>query len=88
MGFSFDTYLKQYYLVWGVLIGLFVFSKIWFALKIGRALLAVAASEDAASSVGINVPRIKLEIFVLVQPMLEWLGVFSPASCPSQSRGF
>ena len=65
MGFSFDTYLKQYYLTWGVLIGLFIFSKNLVRSKMGRALLAVAASEDAASSVGINVARIKLEIFVL-----------------------
>jgi branched-chain amino acid transport system permease protein len=65
MGFSFDTYLKQYYLTWGVLTGLFIFSKNLVRSKVGRALLAVAASEDAASSVGINVPRTKLEIFVL-----------------------
>jgi len=65
MGFIFDTYLKQYYLTWGVLIGLFIFSKNLVRSKVGRALLAVAASEDAASSVGINVPRIKLEVFVL-----------------------
>jgi len=65
MGFIFDTYLKQYYLTWGVLIGLFIFSKNLVRSKVGRALLAVAASEDAASSVGINVSRIKLEIFVL-----------------------
>jgi len=64
-GFSFDTYLKQYYLIWGVLIGLFIFSKNLVRSKVGRSLLAIAASEDAASSVGINVPRIKLEIFVL-----------------------
>jgi len=44
---------------------IFVFSKNLVRSKIGRALLAVAASEDAAQSVGINVPRIKLEIFVL-----------------------
>jgi branched-chain amino acid transport system permease protein len=65
MGFSFDTYYKQYYLAWGVLIGLFIFSKNLVRSKVGRALFAVAASEDAASSVGINVPGIKLEIFVL-----------------------
>src|SRR5512139_609134 len=65
MGFSFDTYLKQYYLIWGVLIGLFIFCKNLVRSKVGRATLAVAASEDAASSVGINVPRMKLQIFVL-----------------------
>ncbi|NWG04312.1 MAG: branched-chain amino acid ABC transporter permease [Syntrophaceae bacterium] len=65
MGFSFDTYLKQYYLVWGVLTGLFVFSKNLVRSKVGRALLAVSTSEDAAMSVGMNVYRIKLEIFIL-----------------------
>jgi branched-chain amino acid transport system permease protein len=65
MSFTFDTYLKQYYLTWGVLIGLFIFSKNLVRSKVGRALLAIATSEDAASSVGINVPWVKLEIFVL-----------------------
>jgi branched-chain amino acid transport system permease protein len=64
-GFSFDTYLKQYYLTWGVVTGLFIFSKNLVRSKVGRALLAVAASEDAASSVGIDVSWIKLEVFVL-----------------------
>ena len=65
MGFSFDTYLKQYYLIWGVLIGLFIFSKNLVRSKVGRAILALAVSEDAASSVGINAPRLKLHIFAL-----------------------
>jgi branched-chain amino acid transport system permease protein len=65
MGFTFDTYLKQYYLTWGVLIILFIFSKNLVRSKVGRALLAIATSEDAASSVGINVPWVKLEVFVL-----------------------
>jgi branched-chain amino acid transport system permease protein len=64
-GFSFDTYLKQYYLVWGVLLGLLVFSKNLVRSKMGRAFLAVAASEDAAASIGIRVARIKLGVFVL-----------------------
>ncbi len=73
-GFSFDTYPKQYYLAWGVLTGLFIFSKNLVRSKVGRALLAVAASEDAASSAGINVPRIKLEIFVLGAAFAGWGG--------------
>lgn len=64
-GFSFDTYLRQYYLTWGVLLGLLIFSKNLVRSKIGRALLAVAASEDAASSVGINVTKLKTEIFII-----------------------
>ena len=64
-GFSFDTYLKQYYLTWGVLLGLFIFSKNLVRSKLGRAFLAVAASEDAAKSVGIDVAQVKTGVFVL-----------------------
>jgi len=64
-GFSFDTYLKQYYLIWGVLIGLLLFSKNLIRSKMGRAFLAVAASEDAASTVGMKVAQIKIGAFVL-----------------------
>jgi branched-chain amino acid transport system permease protein len=64
-GVTFDTYLKQYYLVWGVLIVLVLFAKNLVRSKIGRALLAVAASEDAAASVGINVSQIKIGVFVV-----------------------
>jgi branched-chain amino acid transport system permease protein len=64
-GFTFDTSLKQYCLIWGVLIGLVLFAKNLVRSKMGRALLAVAASEDAAASVGINVVRVKLGVFVI-----------------------
>lgn len=93
IGFSFDTYLKQYYLTWGVLTGLFIFSKNLVRSKVGRALLAVAASEDAASSVGINVPRVKLEIFVLGAAFAGLAGslfacVMSTANPEAFSLGF
>jgi branched-chain amino acid transport system permease protein len=93
MGFSFDTYLKQYYLIWGVLIGLFIFSKNLVRSKVGRSLLAVAASEDAASSVGIHVPRVKLEIFVLGAAFAGLAGslfscVMSTANPEAFSLGF
>jgi branched-chain amino acid transport system permease protein len=64
-GFSFDSYVKQYYLVWGVLMGLLLFCKNLIRSKMGRAFLAVATSEDAASTVGIKVAHIKLGAFVL-----------------------
>jgi len=64
-GFIFDTYLKQYYLIWGVLVGLVLFSKNLIRSKMGRAFLAVAASEDGASSLGIDVGQIKLQVFVI-----------------------
>jgi branched-chain amino acid transport system permease protein len=64
-GFSFDTYLKQYYLTWGVLLGLFLYSKNLVRSKMGRAFLAVAASEEAASTIGIKVTQTKLGVFVI-----------------------
>jgi branched-chain amino acid transport system permease protein len=93
LGFSFDTYLKQYYLAWGVVIGLFIFSKNLVRSKVGRALLAVAASEDAASSVGINVSKTKLEIFVLGAVFAGLAGslfacIMSTASPEAFSLGF
>src|SRR4030043_50923 len=93
MGFSFDTYLKQYYLAWGVLVGLFIFSKNLVRSKVGRALLAVAASEDAASSVGIDVPKTKLDIFVLGSAFAGLAGslfacVMSTANPEAFSLGF
>jgi branched-chain amino acid transport system permease protein len=93
LGFSFDTYLKQYYLAWGVVTGLFIFSKNLVRSKVGRALLAVAASEDAASSVGMNVSKTKLEIFVLGAAFAGWAGslfacTLSTASPEAFSLGF
>jgi branched-chain amino acid transport system permease protein len=64
-GLLFDTYLKQYYLIWGVLIGLLLFSKNLARSKMGRALLAISTSEDAAATVGIPVAQVKLGVFVL-----------------------
>src|SRR4030065_1739528 len=64
-GFSFDTYLKQYYLTWGVLLGLFLYSKNLVRSKMGRAFLAVAASEEAASTIGIKGAQTKLGVFVI-----------------------
>jgi branched-chain amino acid transport system permease protein len=64
-GFTFDTSLKQYCLIWGVLIGLILIAKNLVRSKMGRALLAVAASEDAAASVGIDVVRVKVGVFVI-----------------------
>lgn len=64
-GFAFDTYLRQYYLVWGVLLGLFLFAKNLVRSKVGRALVAVATSEDAAASVGIRVARVKVGAFAI-----------------------
>jgi len=64
-GFVFDNYLKQYYLIWGVLIGLFLFSKNLVRSKMGRALLAISSSEEGAASIGVDVTKMKIGSFVI-----------------------
>jgi branched-chain amino acid transport system permease protein len=73
-GFSFDTYVKQYYLVWGILVGLLVFSRNLTRSKMGRAFLAVAASEEATASVAIDVPRVKIAAFILAAVFAGFAG--------------
>lgn len=88
-GFTFDTYLKQYYLIWGVLIGLVLFAKNLVRSKMGRALLAVAASEDAASSVGINVVRVKVGVFVVSAAFAGFAGsLFAGVMSTASPEGF
>jgi branched-chain amino acid transport system permease protein len=88
-GFTFDTYLKQYYLIWGVLIGLVLFAKNLVRSKMGRALLAVAASEDAASSVGINVARVKVGGFVISAAFAGFAGsLFAGVMSTANPEGF
>ncbi len=64
-GFVFDTYLKQYYLIWGILIGLLLFSKNLVRSRMGRALLAISASEEGAASIGVDVTKMKVGSFVI-----------------------
>lgn len=64
-GIIFDTYQEQYYLVWMGLALLVLFAKNLVRSKIGRGMLAVAASEDAAASVGIDPAMIKVGTFAV-----------------------
>jgi len=64
LGFEFDSVEKYYYLVW-----LFVFASFIFTINIiesrsGRALRAIHASETAAESMGVDVSRYKIIVFV------------------------
>jgi len=64
-GFEFDTQFSRYYLVWGICFVILIISQNIVNSRIGRALRAVHGSEDAAESLGINVFRVKLKIFVV-----------------------
>ncbi|OQP07500.1 branched-chain amino acid ABC transporter permease [Geobacillus sp. 46C-IIa] len=65
LGISLQTDIQFYYLVW-----LFVFIGLWFAhnivrSRVGRALRAIHGSEVAASSLGVNITKYKLQIFMI-----------------------
>ncbi len=64
-GFEFDSLFSRYYLVWGICLAILLISQNIVNSRVGRALRAVHGSEEAAESLGINVFRFKLKIFVV-----------------------
>jgi branched-chain amino acid transport system permease protein len=64
-GFSFDTKLKMYYLIWCIAIVLLLFSFRIVDSRFGRALRALGAHETAAGALGVDVVRSRIQIFVL-----------------------
>jgi branched-chain amino acid transport system permease protein len=64
-GFTFDTKLKMYYLIWCVAIVLFLSSFRIVDSRFGRALRALGAHETAAGALGVDVVRCRIQIFVL-----------------------
>jgi len=64
-GFTFDTALKRYFLIWFFCIVILLISQNVMRSRAGRALRAIHGSEGAAESVGVNVTQFKVKIFVL-----------------------
>jgi branched-chain amino acid transport system permease protein len=64
-GFVFDTSFKRYFLVWGFCLAILLISQNIVNSRVGRALRAVHGSEAAAESIGIDIDRFKVKIFVL-----------------------
>jgi len=64
-GFVFDTSFKRYFLVWFFCLAVLFISQNIVRSRSGRALRAIHGSEAAAESIGINVARFKVKIFVL-----------------------
>ena len=72
--FVFETDVHYYYLSWAL-----CFATLWFlhnlmGSRIGRAIKAFSGSEVAAKSMGINVPRYKLKVFILTAVMASLAG--------------
>jgi branched-chain amino acid transport system permease protein len=64
-GTSFDTDVKNYYLIWGVTAFVMLLALNLADSRIGRALRAVHDSEVAAKVMGVNVHLLKVQIFSL-----------------------
>lgn len=65
LGIELDEPQRYYYLVWVVALVVFVFARNIANSRIGRALKAVASSEVAAQVAGVNVVRVKVQIFAV-----------------------
>ena len=61
----FDTDTKRFYLTWVFTIAMLVLSANIVNSRVGRALRAVHSSERAAATLGVNIARYKVQVFVL-----------------------
>ncbi|OJH16043.1 branched-chain amino acid ABC transporter permease [Bacillus obstructivus] len=64
-GFLFDTDIKFYLLTWILVLLGIIFANNMMQSRVGRALRSIHGSEVAASSIGINIQKYKLQVFVL-----------------------
>ncbi|GAA0330996.1 branched-chain amino acid ABC transporter permease [Bacillus carboniphilus] len=64
-GFSFTQGLSYFYLVWGIAILVIILSLNIIHSRIGRALRSIHDSEIAASSMGVDTGKYKMQIFIL-----------------------
>ncbi len=64
LGFSFDSAERYYYLVWGCVLAVFIFTANVIQSGTGRALRAIHASEPAASAMGVDISSFKIMVFV------------------------
>jgi len=64
-GFAFDNDFRYYYLVWAFALGALFLSQNIVRSRVGRALRSVHGNEAAAQSLGVDVARVKVSVFVL-----------------------
>ncbi len=64
-GITFDSDVKNYYLIWGVTLAVMLFSLNLAGSRVGRALRAVHDSEVAAQVLGVDARGLKVQIFAL-----------------------
>lgn len=73
-GFTFDTSLSYFYLVWTVAILMLIFILNLIHSRNGRALMSIHGSEVAAMAMGVNAARLKIQVFVISAVMASVAG--------------
>jgi branched-chain amino acid transport system permease protein len=87
--FSFDSDIKFYYFIWGLTFLTVIAVLNLIESRVGRALRAIHGSEVAANSLGINIQKYKVKVFVLSAMIASLAGstyahyitVITPKSC-------
>jgi branched-chain amino acid transport system permease protein len=73
-GLTLQSDLAYYYVVWAIVLAFVLIGLAIDRSRIGRALKAIAASETAALSAGIDITRYKVQMFVLSAGMASVCG--------------
>lgn len=60
-----DSELKYFYFVWGIFIVFFILTRNIIDSRVGRALRSIHGGEMAATAMGVNVSRLKIQVFIL-----------------------
>jgi branched-chain amino acid transport system permease protein len=88
MGYPLDSIAKYYYLVWSFVLITLLLSLNVIRSRVGRAMRSIHGSELAASSMGVNVSKYKIYVFIISAVMASvagslyahYLNFLSPAS--------
>ncbi len=73
-GFDLKKDVHFYFLSWGFCVGCLAFCRNLVGSRLGRAIRASHDSETASASLGVNIPKYRLQIFVLTAVMASMAG--------------
>jgi branched-chain amino acid transport system permease protein len=73
-GFKFRKDIHYYYLSWGLCVACMIFCFNLVKSRVGRAIISSHDSEPASASLGVNIPKYRLQVFVLTAVMASLSG--------------
>lgn len=73
-GFKFKKDIHYYYLAWGLCITSLIFCVNIVRSRVGRAIISSHDSEPASASLGVNIPKYRLQVFILTAVMASLSG--------------